>query len=275
MLCGESDVPENSNSGLVAPGVWRIEMLASTSGFPIAQEPDAFGYRFTAPGMNGKSISIRWAGPDLLAIRAPATASAEMRKDAESGAPFAVDEAGIITFTASGADADKALRRAAALIRALPDTPLATFHQKTRGMPATTEIERLARQRVGQDIFRASLDDYWGGRCAVTGITERALLRESHTKPWAVCDSDEERLDVYNGFLFAAHFDAAFDAALMTFDDDGNPLFSPKLTDRARAVLNAEPVRVRLAPEHLIYLTYHRGRFEAASGAPASAPGFA
>src|ERR1700730_2948398 len=29
--------------------------------------------------------------------------------------------------------------------------------------------------------------------------------------PWAMCDSDEQRLDVFNGILLTAHVDAAFD----------------------------------------------------------------
>ena len=123
--------------------------------------------------------------------------------------------------------ADKAIRRAAALIRALPDTPLTTYWEKTRTMPANTAVERLVKQRIGQDIFRASLEDYWGGCCPITGISERALLRASHTKAWADCESDEERLDVYNGFLLAAHFDAAFDAYLLTFDTGKNPALVP------------------------------------------------
>jgi hypothetical protein len=41
--------------------------------------------------------------------------------------------------------------------------------------------ERL--QRIGQDIFRARLMDYWRGRCALTGISDAALLRASHIIP--------------------------------------------------------------------------------------------
>ena len=137
-------------------------------------------------------------------------------------------------FGAAGANADKAIRRAAALIRALPDTPLAAYREKTKSMPASTETERLAKQRIGQDIFRASLEDYWSGRCPITSITDRALLRASHIKPWAACDSDEERLDVYNGFLLAAHLDAAFDAALMTFGEHSAILLSPRLSESQR-----------------------------------------
>jgi hypothetical protein len=108
-------------------GSWRIEMLANTSGFPISLGPDDFGYRFGGPGLNGKTVSIRWTGPETLVMRAPSKVVLEMRKDAEGGAPFAVDEAGLVVFGAAGPYADKAIRRAAALIRALPDTPLAAY----------------------------------------------------------------------------------------------------------------------------------------------------
>jgi hypothetical protein len=100
------------------------------------------------------------------------------------------------------------------LARALPLAPLREFEKRTRGLPSTTEAERpLVVQRVGQDVFRAALMDYWGGRCAVTGCAEPLLLRASHIKPWAICEADSERLDVYNGLLLAAHLDAAFDAS--------------------------------------------------------------
>ena len=146
-------------------------------------------------------------------------------------------------------------------IRALPDTPLATYREKTRAMPESTEVERIAKQRVGQDIFRASLEDYWGGCCPITGISDRTLLRASHTKPWAECATDEERLDVYNGFLLAVHIDAAFDAALMTFDTDGAILLSPRLSDKAKTLLKSGADRERIAEGHQPYLAFHRQRF--------------
>jgi len=247
----------------VEPNEWRIQMLATGSGFPNSLGFDDFGLRLGGPGMNGKTVSIRSSGANEFLMRVPALVAAEMQKDAIAGASFAVDARGVVTFPGGGPSADRALRRAAALIRALPDTPLAVFNEKTKDMPTSTEVERLAKQRVGQNIFRASLDDYWGGRCPITGISDRVLLRASHTKPWAGCDTDEERLDVYNGFLLAVHIDAAFDAALLTFDDDGAVLFSPKLTGRARVVLGEPASPIRLATEHRKYLAHHRQRFEA------------
>jgi hypothetical protein len=70
----------------------------------------------------------------------------------------------------------------------LPDAPLARFRAQTAGLPQTTEVERLVVQRIGQDIFRVALMDYWRARCPITGITDPALLRASHIVPWAECD---------------------------------------------------------------------------------------
>jgi hypothetical protein len=143
-----------SNGKFVDHDSWRIEMLANNSGFPISQGRDEFGRRFSGPGLNQKSISIRWVGEDTLAMRVPSSVSLEMRKDAESGAHYSVDDAGMVVFGASGPDADKAIRRAAALIRALPDTPLTTYLEKTRTMPASTEAERLVKRATASRISR-------------------------------------------------------------------------------------------------------------------------
>ncbi|WP_033054877.1 HNH endonuclease [Sinorhizobium meliloti] len=123
------------------------------------------------------------------------------------------------------------------LAASLPDAPLHAFQTKVAGMPRTTEAERLVVQRIGQDIFRAALMNYWQGRCPLTGITDPALLRASHIVPWAECDSDAERLGVHNGLLLSALWDAAFDQGLVTFNDEGEPHFSPALSEGARAEL--------------------------------------
>jgi hypothetical protein len=69
-----------------------------------------------------------------------------------------------------------ALDRIYKLSISLPDAPLARFQVKIAALPRTTEAERMVVQRIGQDIFRNALMDYWGGRCPLTGITESALL---------------------------------------------------------------------------------------------------
>src|SRR5437870_4184254 len=104
-------------------------------------------------------------------------------------------------------------------------------------LPRTTEAERLAVQRIGQNIFRDALLSYWAGQCAVTGVRDSRLLRASHTKPWAACETDAERLDVYNGLLLAAHLDAAFDSGLISFTGEGAILFSSQFTNEDRNAL--------------------------------------
>ena len=75
------------------------------------------------------------------------------------------------------------LRRAFQLSRTLPDALLRAFQYETANLPRTTEAERLVVQRVGQDVFRRGLFEYWDGRCAITGLAVPELLRASHIKP--------------------------------------------------------------------------------------------
>jgi len=59
----------------------------------------------------------------------------------------------------------------------------ADFRVKTQNLPRATQAERIAAQRIGQDMFRAALPDYWQGSCCVTGLAEPSLLTASHIKP--------------------------------------------------------------------------------------------
>lgn len=151
------------------------------------------------------------------------------------------------------------LRRVYALGVSLPDAPLHEFEWCTADLPRTTEAERLAVQRIGQEIFRDRLMDYWQCRCPLTGISDAPLLRASHIIPWADCESDAERLDVHNGLLLSALWDAAFDRALVTFDDEGRPVFAASLSELARAELRwSSPIS--LTDQHRCRLAHHRAR---------------
>ena len=154
------------------------------------------------------------------------------------------------------------VRRAFQLSRTLPDELLHRFQARAAGLPRATEAERLVVQRVGQEVFREGLLDYWEGRCAITGLAVPELLRASHIKPWAACESDAERLDAFNGLLLAPHLDAVFDKGFVTVADDGNVLVSDQLSAAARDRLGLDsPLRVsRLTWSHHEYLSYHRER---------------
>ena len=163
-------------------------------------------------------------------------------------------------FSVSNAAAlEQFLRKVWALSRALPNALVGRFEQAVVAISAT-EREATVRQRVGQNLFREGLMTLWGGRCAITGLDVPELLRASHAKPWAD-SNDVERLDVYNGLLLAAHWDAAFDVGLVTVQPDGAVVASPGLSDAARAVLGlSDSQRLKLQPQHTPYLAWHRER---------------
>jgi predicted restriction endonuclease len=93
----------------------------------------------------------------------------------------------------------------------------------------------------------------------MTGIAEPALLRASHIVPWSDC-SDEQRLDVHNGLLLSALWDAAFDRGLISFAGDGSLLVSPQLSQTARDALgvDAAPSLSGLRKQHFENLGVHR-----------------
>jgi hypothetical protein len=210
----------------------------------------------TAPGSIWVA-AVSQRGPWLLSINHSGVA-AEI--GALPGAPIAGP--GLTTFILdTTAQLHAALDRVYKLAVSLPDAPLTQFLTKTARLPQTTEAERLVVQRIGQDIFRAALMDYWGGRCPLTGIAEPALLRASHIVPWADC-GDEQRLDVHNGLLLSALWDAAFDKGLVSFSDDGTPILSRRLTNAARTALGGDgvPPIAGLRPAHRANLALHRAR---------------
>lgn len=167
------------------------------------------------------------------------------------------------------ADLAALLRRAASLSRALPNQAVHDYHahvaqavEALKDENRGTEVERLLRQRIGQGRYRDALLAYWGGACAVTGVSVREALRASHAKPWAECADDGERLDAFNGFLLVANLDALFDRFLISFDDGGYLLTSARLSqsDLHGLGIHAGMMLRWLASEHRPYLEWHRER---------------
>ncbi len=238
----------------------RLEKAALDNGFDLVREPLAewlpagsshapLDVWLTVDG-DGHPIAALSRG-DVAAGLADVGAPARVPLPAGAAAAREVPDVGTL---------HRLVRRAYQLARTLPNELLRTFAQQTAGLPRATEAERLVVQRVGQDVFRAGLLEYWDGRCAVTGLAVPELLRASHIKPWAACEMDAERLDVFNGLLLAPHLDAAFDAGLITIEDDGRLAVSQKLEATARVLLGlGEQLRVeRLTDGHRRYLAWHR-----------------
>ncbi|WP_017668048.1 HNH endonuclease [Sandarakinorhabdus sp. AAP62] len=81
-----------------------------------------------------------------------------------------------------------------------------------------TEIETLQKRRVGQEFFRRAVLGNFNNHCCATGIAIPRLLVASHIVPWA--DDRYNRLNPANGLCLAATHDKAFDAGLITLDND-------------------------------------------------------
>jgi len=170
------------------------------------------------------------------------------------------------------------LKRAAELGIALPDGPIrlyngrldtyleknpedcSSFDGTEKSMFRGTEREQLVKQRIGQDVFREALIKYWKNCCAITTLDIPEMLRASHIKPWADCDNDSDRLNIYNGFLLSANYDALFDKGLITFDDKGNIIYSNKLSKSQIIEIGGDKYKSLhwIDERHLPFLEWHR-----------------
>jgi hypothetical protein len=124
-------------------------------------------------------------------------------------------------------------------------------------MLTETQKSQIILARIGQGAFRRKLIKHWG-KCSATGCSQIDILKASHIKPWSE-SSNSERLDVYNGLLLTPNLDALFDKGYVSFDEEGEILISPYISDRDREILNCSAeLRVKLLPQHLKYLAWHR-----------------
>lgn len=122
-----------------------------------------------------------------------------------------------------------------------------------------TEAVALQKIRIGQQLFRRELLKFWHNECALTGISDNSLLVASHIKPWAKCEDNSERLDVYNGVLLSSLHDAAFDSGFLSFKDNGTPIYSKKLSKvAAKILIKSTNKTIKFSDCHLPYLKWHR-----------------
>jgi putative restriction endonuclease len=241
-----------------------LEDILRSNGFHNEREVDGGWVAADASYAPGRCFVGRLAGetPSYVVATSLAHVAAALRQEACFEVTARLPIGAVAGFTSSDDNGARALtRRIFQLSKALPSAPLKVFEERLHAQPCATEIEAMVRRRVGQDVFRDALLDYWSGACAVTRLNQPEMLRASHIKPWSDCESDAERLDVYNGLLLAAHWDAAFDKGLVTFDEDGSASASSLLGSAARSILGLDQpstLGVRLSPNHEAYLDFHR-----------------
>lgn len=209
------------------------------------------------------NISLNQNSYQLLFINAKHQLLTELRRD------FSITESAISCHAID--EIAHVFSRAADLAHALPNQAENDFetalNAELKRLPSgtrNTEVERIVRQRVGQDIYRKAMLEYWGNACAVTGVSVTDTLRASHAMPWSECEADAQRLDVFNGFLLTANLDALFDRFLVTFDLSGRILISPAISEQEKTLLGIhDNLTLRwLAEDHKPYLEYHHIQYK-------------
>jgi putative restriction endonuclease len=236
----------------------ELRDAANEHGYRIGPE-QAAGWLFfrsaTAPGeIAVAATSSGMAGPFFLSVEHPGAAR---ELGAAVASPSARGHAGAFAYS-TRESLFEAVSTVYRLSISLPTLPFEEFIRETQHL-GDTEAERTQKVRIGQDRFRDALMNYWNGVCPLTGISNPELLRASHIIGWADCDSDQERLNVYNGLLLSSLWDAAFDTGLVTFDDDGRVIVSPAMNSKAIQALQIENTPVlSLTDEHRRRLAWHR-----------------
>lgn len=235
-----------------------LRKAALDAGFDLQSAQDDGWYRLGVSGTPGDVAWMRPAGAGAHLAVDPAADVADLGTPPVNAQPLPAGAVGAVAC-ATPAEAYLVLRRVRLLQAQQPPRPEARWDRAVNAV-STTEARGWVRQRVGQELFRKALLEYWDGRCAVTGLAVPELLRASHAKPWKDA-TDAERMNVHNGLLLAVHLDALFDKGLLTFTDQGAAVLSPALPAEALAALGLPsiipPLR-RIAPAHLPYLAWHR-----------------
>lgn len=236
----------------------ELEDAAKGQGYRIPMGQAAGWYFFTSPSAPGEIAVAATArgmeGPFFLSVAHPGAAR---ELSAPPAAPCAKGHAAAFAFPTR----DALFAAVSAVYRlsiSLPTLPFEDFLRETAHL-GDTEAERVQKVRIGQDRFRSALLTYWNGTCPLTGIIVPELLRASHIIPWARCENDQERLNVHNGLLLSSLWDAAFDAGLITFDDNGVAIGSPRLTPAEISALNLDNTApLTLTDDHRNRLVWHR-----------------
>jgi len=124
-----------------------------------------------------------------------------------------------------------------------------------------TSKDIIAAIRIGQNQFRKKLITSLR-KCPITGIDDIRVLTASHIKPWTQA-TNQERLDVSNGFLFSPTFDRLFDRGIISFSNDKNLLVSKSFSEKNLTRLNLKHNQI-IQDLPIIgreeYLEYHRNK---------------
>ena len=110
------------------------------------------------------------------------------------------------------------------------------------------ETERVARTtaRIGQNFFRSAVLSAYNGRCCITGLSIPNLIVAGHIVPWSM--DERNRLNPRNGLALSVLHERAFDAGLITINDDLTVRVSANPTARNDDFFTAAIERYDRAP---------------------------
>jgi hypothetical protein len=122
----------------------------------------------------------------------------------------------------------------------------------------------LAVRRIKHEIFVRNTRAFWGDRCAITRIEDKALLQACHLVPFREANG-KEKVDGNNGVVLCNHLHALLDRYLLAFADDGDLLVSSALSDAARTLLLPKrfkglkvPPNKWISAQRMAYFSRHR-----------------
>ena len=121
-----------------------------------------------------------------------------------------------------------------------------------------------ASVRIGQSFFRSTVLSAYNGRCCITGLSVPTLLVASHIVPWRL--EKLHRLNPRNGLALSALHDRAFDAGLITINEDMTVRVSDNHTAKSDDFFSTAIEYYRGKPIHLPnkfgvgeeFLAFHR-----------------
>ena len=97
------------------------------------------------------------------------------------------------------------------------------------GVKGGEEKVAAVKVRVNQNIFRKLVLENYGGKCCITGLDIPAVLQASHISSW---EADKvNRLNPENGLCLSATYHEAFDAHLISFDEQCRLVVSRRVKD--------------------------------------------
>ena len=138
------------------------------------------------------------------------------------------------------------------------------IEEKIKNDPSITETEKtsIITARLGQGRFREEVLKLHQS-CPFTGISNPILLRAGHIKPWAKCETNQERTDPLNGLALSPAADHLFDKGYLSFSNEGKAIFSSFIDHEDLIKLGLlqdhDEYKIRILNEkQRIYLQFHR-----------------